>query len=204
MNKTNYPNWIIIHHTGGTDENPLASTKHHTFGIVNEYHRKKWNFKSSLGLYAGYHYFIDYEGNITQARAENEEGAHTLGMNTSSIGICLAGNFDRPKEVPSKEQKDALKKLLKEIMARHNIPAKRIVPHRHFSSKTCYGKNLKDDWASRMVDLAEFQNYQEKENVLKKKIALIEQLVAVYKSLVALLQIFKARRMSGIFKDKYL
>ena len=37
----------------------------------------------------GYHLFVDAEGKITQGRPFNKEGAHAIGFNTSSIGLCI-------------------------------------------------------------------------------------------------------------------
>lgn len=140
----NKPQYIILHHTGGTDLDPLADTSHHTFEIVDEYHRQKWNFKSSLGYYIGYHYFIDKTGKVTQGRRESDEGAHTKGHNLKSIGICLAGNFD--VTMPSEAQKQALETLLKRLMILYSIPKENVVPHRKFANKTCFGKKLPDNW----------------------------------------------------------
>ena len=138
--------YIIIHHTGGTDLNPYADTSHHTFDIVNRFHGYKWNFKSSLGYYIGYHYFIERNGLVTQGRADNEEGAHTKGYN-KNIGICLAGNFDATK--PTSAQTKALRTLLQNLKL--NNPNAEIVPHRKFASKSCYGRYLSDTWASDLL-----------------------------------------------------
>ena len=146
----NKPELLIIHHTGGTDANPLEDTSNQTFSGVNEWHRQKWNFKSSLGYYIGYHYFIDKQGVVTQGRLDTDEGAHTVGKNLVSLGICLAGNFDLT--MPTAAQIDALKKLCKEKMAQYAITSFNVVPHRKFANKTCYGKNLADDWAQKLVE----------------------------------------------------
>jgi N-acetyl-anhydromuramyl-L-alanine amidase AmpD len=145
----NRPKFLIVHHTGGTDADPLADTSNHTFEIVDDYHRQLWQFKSSLGHYIGYHYFINKKGVVTQGRADTDEGAHTRGYNTTSIGICLAGNFDRTK--PTAAQTKALTSLLLQLMNKHGITADNIVPHRKFANKTCYGRNLSDDWARSLV-----------------------------------------------------
>lgn len=140
--------YIIVHHTGGTDKNPLEDTSHHTFEIVNEYHKKKWDFRSSLGFYIGYHYFIGKDGKVTQGRADNEEGAHTKGQN-HHIGICLAGNFDATD--PTQEQIIAARDLLERKTVEYNIPEENIVPHRAFAKKTCYGSRLSDDWGKELI-----------------------------------------------------
>ncbi len=54
--KVNNPEKIILHHTGGTNANPLADTSHHTAEIVENWHLAKgW-----LGI--GYHFFIEKTG----------------------------------------------------------------------------------------------------------------------------------------------
>ena len=140
---TNSPKWIIGHHTGGTDANPLADTSKHTASTVENWHLKKgWD-----GI--GYHYFISLAGTISQGRPEHVQGAHAIGYNRNSIGICLAGNFDAT--MPSQAQEIALRGLLKELTAKYSIPLSNVVPHRKFANKSCYGKKLSDSWARDLV-----------------------------------------------------
>ena len=61
----------------------------------------------------------------------------------------MSGNFD--VTLPTKEQTEALTRLLKRLMEELKIPASKIVPHRTFANKTCYGKRLSDDWAQNLV-----------------------------------------------------
>ncbi len=64
---SNVPELFIIHHTGGTDANPLADTSHHTAKIVEDYHL-------SLGWGGiGYHFFIEKNGKLWAGRPELEE-----------------------------------------------------------------------------------------------------------------------------------
>lgn len=146
---TNKPQFLIVHHTGGTDANPKEDTSHHSFEVVDGWHRQLWNDKSSLGHFIGYHYFIDREGKVTQGRADTDEGLHTKQYNLKSLGICLAGNFDVTK--PTKAQVDALTSLLKAKMEQYKISAANIVPHRAFAQKSCYGNLLSDSWARDLV-----------------------------------------------------
>ena len=164
----NKPEYLIIHHTGGTDANPLADTSHHTFEVVDEWHK-------SLGWDGiGYNYFIEKDGKLQSGRPENIKGAHTIGYNDKSIGICLAGNFDF--SLPTTEQVNTLKELLKTLQNRYKIPAEKIVPHRKFASKTCYGNKLSDDWARNLITekmtfqevLDTIQDLTEQINKLKK------------------------------------
>lgn len=126
----NLPNpiWIIVHHEAGNS----------SFNGVNEYHKQKWGFKSSLGFYCGYQYFIEFSGKTYQARLDNEEGAHTVGFNKCSIGICLQGNTDL-KDI-TEWQKIALKKLIDKKKLEYVITNNKIEGHRHFSNTACPGE----------------------------------------------------------------
>lgn len=163
--KTNLPEWIIVHHSGGTDANPLADTSHHTAQIMEEYHLSKgWD-----GL--GYQYVIHKDGAVWKGRPEHVQGAHTVGYNQKSIGICLAGNFDAT--MPTKEQENALRTLLVAISSKYSIKPENIVPHRKFAVKTCYGKNLGDDWARNLIKQAPVTAPVEEEMVkIPKKLAI--------------------------------
>ena len=161
MNKVEY---IIVHHTGGTDKNPLADSSNQTFEIVDTYHR-------SLGWDGiGYNWFIEKSGLLRKGRDETKSGAHTIGYNNKSIGICLAGNFD--VTLPTEAQVVTLTNLLKEKIVQYNIPIKNIVPHRKFAGKTCYGNKLSDDWSKNLI----ISNINNKEEIKKQIISLLEQL----------------------------
>ncbi len=145
----NQPEFLIIHHTGGTDADPLADSSGFTFQQCDELHRVKFGLRSSTGNYIGYHYYIERDGTVFQGRADNDEGAHTIKYNKRSIGICLAGNFDLT--LPTPPQIASLKALLEAKMALYGVPASKVVPHRLFAQKTCYGRKLSDDWARSLV-----------------------------------------------------
>ena len=154
--------YIICHHAGGTDLNPLADTSNHTAEMVDAWHKAKgWD-----GI--GYNWFIEKSGLVKKGRDENKIGAHTIGYNDKSIGICLAGNFDAT--LPTKEQTESLRKLLKEKMTQYNVPLENIVPHRKFANKTCYGKLLSDDWARNLIKTSD------KENIKFQIVELLKQL----------------------------
>lgn len=151
--RTNVPQWLIVHHTGGSDANPLQDSSNFTFAQCNTLHQNNPNINlgapSSLGYYIGYHYYIEKDGSLHQGRLDSDEGAHCVGMNITSLGICLAGNFDAT--LPTQAQIDSLAKLLIQKSTKYNIPLSNIIPHRHFASKTCYGNKLPDTWASDLV-----------------------------------------------------
>lgn len=141
--KDNYPEYIIIHHSGGTDANPKEDTSHHTAEIMESYHLSLgWD-----GL--GYQYVIEKDGTIAKGRPEHYHGAHCSGMNTKSIGICLAGNFDVLN--PTMEQLRSATELIRTIKDKYNIDEKNIVPHRMFANKSCYGSLLDDAWGRNLL-----------------------------------------------------
>lgn len=183
------PRNIFVHHTGGTQDDPRADTSNHTFEDVNAWHRKDpnvWLGKlSSLGYAIGYTYFIDKTGKVTQGRSDIEQAAHTQSYNNnpwdledhSSIGICLAGNFD--VTFPTEQQIASLTSLLQKKVKEYGISTERIFPHRHVAHKSCYGKNLSDTWAADLLKPVVNTTCALQEAIIieqKKKIAWYEDL----------------------------
>lgn len=156
----NTPTVIITHHA--------LSLPHHTALDVNDWHRQRWpNFVSRRGFHCGYHFVIETDGTVTQTRDFDEEGAHTLGMNTSSIGVCFMGNFDI--HLPSVEQMASWEELYVTIQKR--FPAIPCRPHRHYAAyKSCHGKLLSDDYFARIGQLAFIEE-------LKRLIAKLRSLI---------------------------
>ena len=139
----NTPTVVITHHTGGADAQPLADSSNATVQDVDSWHKQRWpGFISRAGWHVGYHYFIDKSGTITRTRNHDEEGAHCIGMNRSSIGVCFAGNFDLTLPTPS--QLAAWEVVYKEISDKWGqLPT---FPHRKYATKTCHGRRLSDDY----------------------------------------------------------
>lgn len=131
------PSRIIWHHSADIFDG-------HQFDKINEYHRKQGFPKSSLGYFVGYHYLIEPDGSVRQARNENEIGAHDSGENSNSLGICLSGHFSR--RYPSEAQAASAALLVKQIRTRHKIPITRIEPHRWDDTTECPGTLLPDNW----------------------------------------------------------
>lgn len=87
----------------------------------------------------GYHYVVDLDGTVEPGRPENEIGAHCLGHNQNSIGVCyvggLAADGKTPKDTRTAAQKEALLALLKKLRAKY--PKAPIHGHRDFAAKAC-------------------------------------------------------------------
>lgn len=94
---------IILHHQCG---------KGQTVEQIHEYHKSKNHW---AGI--GYNYFIDFEGNIHEGRPLEYVPAHCNGNNTSSIGICLEGDFrtDKPTDAQLKSCRELIKYLKKKF-----------------------------------------------------------------------------------------
>jgi len=141
------PTNIMIHHSAVSRlKNPDQ------FKANNEYHRKLWNFKSSLGFYLGYHYEINNNGLVRQARADGEAAAACYQKNMNDgrcIHICLDGNFDL--ERPAANQIYALRDLMRPLKKRYPITLEAIFFHRQFANKTCPGLKLSLDFIRSLV-----------------------------------------------------
>lgn len=87
----------------------------------------------------GYHYVVDLDGTVEPGRPESEIGAHCLGHNQNSIGVCyvggLAADGKTPKDTRTAVQKEALFALLKKLRAKY--PKASIHGHRDFAAKAC-------------------------------------------------------------------
>lgn len=92
-----------------------------------------WHTRDNGWSDIGYHYVIRRNGEIELGRAEETVGAHVLGHNYDSLGICLIGG--RPEGDFTPEQWTSLESLIKELRCKY--PDAAIHGHRDFSSKTC-------------------------------------------------------------------
>jgi len=120
------PHYIVIH-TAAWDGRGAD------VAIIRAWHiRRGWSD-------IGYHYVIIDDthpdlpdGTLQQGRDENTQGAHALGINEQSIGICLAGNGD--KHPPTRAQLDTLSALCTDICTRHQILPGKIIGHREINN----------------------------------------------------------------------
>lgn len=87
----------------------------------------------------GYHYLVGLDGTVTAGRPEQEMGAHCLGHNYESIGVCYVGGLDRvtgkPKDTRTAAQRSALRRLVEQLRDRY--PGATVHGHREFAAKAC-------------------------------------------------------------------
>ena len=127
-------NEIIIHCSATTEG------KDYTVADITRWHKNR-GFRT-----IGYHYVIYRDGSIHTGRPLNEIGAHCLGHNKYSIGVCYIGGVatdnKSPKDTRTPEQKEALVKLLKDLHKR--FPKATIHGHREFVAKACPSFDVKE------------------------------------------------------------
>lgn len=119
-------NKIIIHCSA------TKAGQHFTVEDIDRWHKARGFAK------IGYHHVIYLDGSVHAGRSESLLGAHCLGHNSTSIGICYIGGLDhngQPHDTPTPEQKTALTKLVDELKIRY--PEAKVYGHYEFAPKAC-------------------------------------------------------------------
>lgn len=118
----------IIIHCSATPEGRDVTAKE-----IDRWHRAR-GFRC-----IGYHFVVRLDGSVERGRPENEIGAHCLGENARSIGVCYIGGIDRdtlkPKDTRTPAQRIALRKLVRQLEVRY--PGATVHGHREFAAKAC-------------------------------------------------------------------
>lgn len=103
----------------------------------------------------GYHYVIYRDGSIHTGRPVQEIGAHCVGHNKHSIGICYIGGKSadgkKHEDTRTPEQKKALLSLLRQLKAQY--PNATVYGHRDFSSRPCPCFDAKAEYRSLAVTI---------------------------------------------------
>jgi N-acetyl-anhydromuramyl-L-alanine amidase AmpD len=90
----------------------------------------------------GFHYFIHDDGRIEQTQPLEIISKHASGVNDTSVGICLAGNFtDQP---PTDAQSLSTGQLTAWLLQELDLPIEAIHPHKDYVVTACPG----DQWDS--------------------------------------------------------
>jgi N-acetyl-anhydromuramyl-L-alanine amidase AmpD len=86
----------------------------------------------------GYHFYVRKDGTIYRGRQEDAVGAHAYGSNSTSIGICAEGNFE--KDIMSEAQKQSIKELVAYLKEKYNIT--KVIRHKDVNATACPRKEL--------------------------------------------------------------
>jgi N-acetylmuramoyl-L-alanine amidase len=123
------PSKIFIHHSLTVDSGTVS------WGAIRRYHVETNGWKD-----IGYHCGVELAGAEYEAmlgRPWDDIGAHCVGQNAVSLGICFVGNFDITP--PPDAQLIVGAKLLKYWCRLFGIDPMSIYPHSLFADKTCPG-----------------------------------------------------------------
>ena len=125
----------IIIHCSATVEG-----RNYTVETIRKWHKAKgWQD-------IGYHYVIGLDGKIFKGRPEEQVGAHCIGHNANSIGICYIGGLNKdkkPKDTRTEAQKTAIRALCMDLKIKY--PAASIHGHNEFSTKHCPCFNVQEE-----------------------------------------------------------
>lgn len=130
---------IVVHYSATYEDQNL------TVADIRRMHLAR-NFND-----VGYHWVVGRDGTVWKGRDEATIGAHVVGHNTKSIGICGIGGLNRATG-PNKGVKNwtpvqeaAILKLLDEVSARY--PRAKVVGHKDLAATQCPGFDVRDWWA---------------------------------------------------------
>lgn len=86
----------------------------------------------------GYHFVVTLDGTVEPGRPLAQTGAHCIGHNRRSIGICYVGGLDsagHPADTRTPAQRASLEQLVGRL--RQLYPGATVHGHREFAAKAC-------------------------------------------------------------------
>ena len=114
---------IILHCSG------VPTWKQSSAADIDRWHRERgWKY----GI--GYHYVVRRDGTIETGRPLEQVGAHCIGHNEHSIGVCYEGGLDaqgQPADTRTKAQRKSMRTLLEKL--HQQFPNAIIMGHRDLS-----------------------------------------------------------------------
>lgn len=108
---------------------------------------RKWHLQRKFAD-IGYHFVIYLDGTVHKGRPIEQQGAHCIGHNAHSVGICYVGGLDangKPKDTRNAAQKAAMLALIREL--RQRFPGAAVHGHREFAAKACPCFDAKKEYA---------------------------------------------------------
>lgn len=106
---------------------------------------RRWHIKQGW-RHIGYHYIVRLDGRVEYGREVSQVGAHCVGQNVHSIGVCYIGGVNaagKPKDTRTPAQKKALTDLLGMLVRLYKCP---VYGHRDFAAKDCPSFDAKNEY----------------------------------------------------------
>ncbi len=125
----------IIIHCSATPEGRPVSVKD-----IDRWHRER-GFSE-----IGYHWVVCLDGHMWPGRDEEIPGAHTVGQNANSIGVCYIGGVDKnmkAKDTRTEYQKVGLRMLVQDLLKKY--PGATVHGHNEFAAKACPSFNVQTE-----------------------------------------------------------
>lgn len=154
------PEYIVVHTAAFNGNNCDRD-------MIDRWHKdRNWS-----GI--GYHFVIlndkhrsKSDGTVELGRASNKAGAHALGLNSRSLGVCCIGHGDINDFTPA--QYESLYQLVKQLMLEFSIPVNKVIGHRELNlladnevissryrtSKSCPGHKIDMDFIREQLSSA--------------------------------------------------
>ena len=124
------PHKIIIHHSATKDGTTFS------WSAIKRYHVQELHWLE-IGYHAGVE-LVDDDYFALFGRPWDMAGAHTLGQNSWSLGLCFVGNYDEVE--PDEEMLLTGAKVVKLWRRLYDIPVSEIHKHSEYQDKSCPGK----------------------------------------------------------------
>jgi hypothetical protein len=135
--------YLVVHtadHGGIDQETGQPWERDTTAEEIDRWHREERGWSE-----IGYHAVVRWSGQVEPGRDERRQGAHVLGLNNRSLGVCCSGAGDYFELKPMQIQ--GLRAILMQWMDRYHVPAIRVIGHREAKNipgvpdpgKTCPG-----------------------------------------------------------------
>ena len=131
---------IAVHHSAApADIPPERIAAYHVFSKTHQW----------PGM--GYHFYIGPEGAIYLTQALDRISWHVYKNNSYTVGVCLAGNFNRTPPPPA--QLDAAAWLIAWLMQELRIPLENVLGHKEFPLNATACPGYQWDTGSRWKDM---------------------------------------------------
>lgn len=166
------PSWIVIHHSFSVDGETRnwdsirayhMSYRYQGDIITKEQYEAHLAAGETHGLElpwkdVGYNLGVENVSGTLMAlpgRPIGSIGAHAIGFNDKSVGICLIGNYDI--ESPSEDRLAFLASLCRQIQIEFGIPNDQVIGHRETYGKLTPPKPVEKTCPGSQFDLESFR-----------------------------------------------